>query len=165
MGVKNLQKTIKKIWDNRENPKGFEHHKPHFTYEFEDGMKAKLATSQVGFAEIRAKTQEGGSYLFTIEDGVYEGKNWYKVCDVLAQGGMPATPATPPQAPKPQKQVDATMPLSGPTMGMILNNATNIVTALINVKAFEPTTEATHQLIEEYSEYFEKKARQQTFIF
>lgn len=136
MGVSNTVKKINKIWKNLENKKGYPNFQPNWNLVFEDGTEAKIKLSEYG--HLCEKVAEGGSYLFTIEDGVTDsGKQWFAIRDILASGGMPTplgghkpenVPGTPPQVQK-QAIVDPTMPVNGAALGMCLNNAVLIVVA------------------------------------
>lgn len=157
MGVSNVQKTIKKIWKNTENTKGFEHFKPNWTLDFEDGTKAKLTLSEHNAAEICGKIAEGRSFLFTLEDGVYNGKNWVAVRDVLASGGMPSPAPTPPAPSAPVSPLSTEKPpvapqnVNGQAMGNRRTNAVNLVIAQIGAgtrKATESDIQAGLQFWE-----------------
>ena len=166
MSVQNQQKTIKKISKFLENTQNFENFKPNWKVEFTDGTSAKLKLEQENAQVICGKLAEGKSYLFTLEDGVYNGKAWVKICDVLAQGGMPEQPKVPSSAissvPHPQEpgpRVDTTMPLNGAAQGMIINNSVNLVCARIKAGVGKADPASIKTDIEYFNGYFENMVR------
>ena len=158
MGIANQEKTINKIKKYLENTQGFKNFKPKWVLEFSDGSTAKVPLEQKNASEICAKIQEGGSYLFTIEDGVYEGKAWWGVRDVISQVNTKQTQ-------KQTTKIDTTIPLNGPQVGMILNNACLMTCARINAGQNKGTEEEIKKDMDFFCEYFENKSRQGTFIF
>ena len=159
MGVSNKQKTIKTIFKNLENTKGFERFTPNWTLKFTDETKATLKLNQENASEICGKIAEGRSYLFTLEDGNYNGKDWVAVRDVLASGGMPEqtkkVEVTPPQTQKPTVLPPADQPLNGPTTGMIINNSVTITMAQVAAGVLKPEKQVIIESIESWNEYFE----------
>jgi hypothetical protein len=162
MAVKNEQKTVKTIYKRLTNEKGFDNFKPHWQLEFTDGTKAKLHLGQDNAEDLCAKLTEGSTYTFTLEDGVYNGKAWVKVCDVL---GSHAPVKSQGNGQQTQKQGNAGEPLPGITMGNIINNATLLACARVQAGLCEGTQEAALKDLDFFSQYFEKQVRRGTFTF
>ncbi|MDE2103261.1 MAG: hypothetical protein KGL39_38805, partial [Patescibacteria group bacterium] len=82
MSVATEQKTIKKIWRNEKNTKGFANFTPNWNLVFTDGTEAKINLEKYG--HLKEKVAENGNYIFVLEDGVTDaGKPWSAVRDVL----------------------------------------------------------------------------------
>lgn len=155
------QKTIKKIWKNLSNERGFENFQPHWNLVFTDGTEAKLKLSEPNFVKVSTFIEANGAYQFLIDSGTTDsGKTWLAVRDIVQEEKAQE------KAPQVQKEthrepVDPTkggVPgqpvITPPTVGMILNNSVALVCARIEAGKGNTDPASIKADIEYFNTYF-----------